>query len=238
MERANATGVRTPGVPGRSGGRAKRGRPAVFSRERLVETLAASLLEDPGATLTIARAAQAAGCSVMSIYRFFTDRDDLAAALIRYIMRESRSRVVPGDPWQARIRAWMLTVHEQSRRYPSVFQLAASGESPAWVTETVFLAAILREAGLSDDQDLADAIYLIATTSLSQAMLRAAHHDSPTPSLYSVVAQLSPEEASEAAALVPYFAAMGDRATDLVISSVLVAVEGIVAGQRVVTERS
>nr|MDA8048061.1 hypothetical protein [Actinomycetota bacterium] len=61
--------------------------------------------------------------------------------------------------------------------------------------------------------------------------LRAAHHDSPTPSLYSVVAQLSPEEASEAAALVPYFAAMGDRAAELVISSVLAAVEGMVAGR-------
>jgi AcrR family transcriptional regulator len=178
----------------------------------------------------MARAAQAAGCSAMSIYRFFTDRDDLAAALIRYIMRESRSRVDPGDPWQARIRAWMLTVHEQARCYPQVFQLAASGESPAWITETVFLAAILREAGLSDHGELADAVYLIATTSLSQAMLRAAHHDVPTPSLYSVVGQLSADEALEAAALVPHFAAMGDRAMDLVISSVIAAVESMLVG--------
>jgi AcrR family transcriptional regulator len=200
-----------------------------MSRESLVETLSEALRGDASAPLTMARAAQAAGCSPMSMYRYFTDRDDLAAALTRHIMRESRSRVDAGASWQDRVRAWMVTVYEQSRLYPQVFDLAASGESPAWVLESVFLSGILKDAGLSRDDELADAVFLIGTTSLGQAMVRAAHRDLPLPSLYSVLGHLSAADAQEAAALVPYFAAMGDRAIELIIDATIGAVEAMVA---------
>ena len=216
----------------RSAGAVAKGRPPRMHREQMVEAISEALCREPDVPLTMARAAQAAGCSPMSIYRYFGDRDDLVDALTRHMMRTSRSRVDEHAPWQERVRAWMVTVYEQSLQYPQLFELAASGQSPAWIPESVFLARILRQAGLHEEDALADAVFLIGTTSLGQAMVRAAHRDLPLPSLYSVVAQLSPEDAQEAATLVPHFAAMGDRGFTLVAEQTINAVAAIVAAAR------
>src|SRR5687768_18584227 len=111
----------------------RRGRPARFSREQIVEAVADMLLADPTAPLTIARAAEAVGAKPMSLYRHFADRDDLVAAVARHLFAGTRPRVRDGASWQAEVREWMVAMYRQARRVPQIVQLLATGESAEWV---------------------------------------------------------------------------------------------------------
>src|SRR6266545_1239027 len=108
------------------------------------------LRSDPAAPLTIARAAEAVGASPMSLYRHFTDRDDLVVEVIRHVMSEAHVGTPADAPWQGRVRAWMLAVYGRVAAHPQLFQGSAFGDSPAWLPDTAYLASVLASAGFAD----------------------------------------------------------------------------------------
>jgi TetR/AcrR family tetracycline transcriptional repressor len=185
----------------------RRGRPPRLSREEIVAAVAEMLRADPESPLTMARAAEAVGASPMSLYRYFGDRDDLVVELTRYVLRGAHAAIPAAAPWQERLRAWMIAVYEQVVAHPQLFEGKAFGDSPAWLPDSAQLAEILGSAGFTDPRDLAEAIYLVATTTLGQAMVAATlGREVALPQLYAGLSYLTPAEAESAAALIPYFA--------------------------------
>jgi len=174
-----------------------------------VAAVAEMLRSDPEAPLTMARAAEAVGASAMSLYRHFTDRDDLVVELTRHVLSEADVNVAGDAAWQERLRTWMLAVYDQVVAHPQLGEGQACGESPAWLPHSARLASILASAGFGDDRQLAEAVYLVATTTLGQAMV-AAHlgREMALPQLYAGMSYLRPEEAESAAALLPHFVAI------------------------------
>ena len=184
------------------------------------------LRRDPQAPLTIARAAEAVDASAMSLYRHFTDRDDLVLAVTRHVMSDVQVDVPVDAPWQDRVRAWMVAVYDQAVAHPQLFQLIAFDAS-AWLPDSVQLGAILASAGFNDERRLAEAIYFVATTTLGHAMMTASLGDELTlPKLYAGLSHLTPEQAERAAPLIPHLAAIGKGGFGLVVDFTIVALAG------------
>src|SRR5438552_5590214 len=152
----------------------RRGRPARFSRDQIVEAVTEMLLADPSAPLTVARAAEAVGAKPMSLYRHFSDRDDLVAAVARHLFSSARPAVGTGAPWQTEVRAWMTAMYDQARRVPQILQLLATGESAEWLDDSAHVGGIFERAGIGDQRMIAKAVYVVATTTMGHAMLHAA----------------------------------------------------------------
>src|SRR4051794_38294622 len=119
----------------------RRGRPPKFSREQIVEAVAAMLLADPATPLTIARAAEAVGAKPMSLYRHFADRDDLVAAVTQRLFAETRVGLSADASWQEEVAGWMLAIYRMAQRVPQLVQLSASGESAGWLVDSAHLAS-------------------------------------------------------------------------------------------------
>jgi AcrR family transcriptional regulator len=191
-----------------------------------VAAVAEMLRRDPEAPLTMARAAEAVEASAMSLYRHFADRDDLVVELTRYVLSEADVNVAGGAAWQDRLRAWMLAVYDQVVAHPQLFQGTAFGESPAWLPHSARLASILATAGYADDRELAEAVYLVATTTLGQAMVAATlGREMALPQLYAGMSYLTPEEAQSAVALLPQFVDISKNGFALVADFTIAALE-------------
>src|SRR5437660_779469 len=67
-------------------------------------------------------------------------------------------------------------VHRRACAVPQLVQLTASGQSAEWLADSSYLARVLQEAGVADDEIVADAVYWVATTTLGHAMMAAAGH--------------------------------------------------------------
>jgi AcrR family transcriptional regulator len=186
------------------------------------------LRSDPRAPLTMARAAEAVGASPMSLYRYFEDRDDLIVSVTRHVLRDAGDESLDDVPWTDRVRVWMTTVYEKAVAHPQLFQMAASGESPAWLTCSARLATILENAGLADDRRLASAVYLIGTTTLGQAMVAAASGSEMTaPRLYGAISHLTVDEAARVGTLIPQLADIGTTGFGLVVEATIVALTSL-----------
>lgn len=194
----------------------------------ILESVAGMLRADPDAPLTMARAAEAVGATPMSLYRYFEDRDDLLVSVTRHVLRDADAAVPAGSDWQERIRAWMTTVYERSVRHPQVFQMAASGESPAWLTCSARLSEIFESAGWTDPRRVAAAVYLIGTTTLGQAMVAAASgRRLSAHRLDGAIGHLTPEEAGRVAPLIPHLVAVADAGFDLVVEATVTALASL-----------
>jgi TetR/AcrR family tetracycline transcriptional repressor len=187
----------------------RRGRPPKLSREQITRDVADLLLADPAVPLTIARVAEAIGSSPMSLYRHFTDREDLVASVARHLLIDERPAVSADAPWQEQVRVWMHHIYAQAIRVPQLTQLIASGESRAWVTDSAYLASMLSKAGMDDDRRLAEAVYWIATTALGQAVLDAmGRKEFPMAPTSDALVQLGDADAAIVRRLLPHFEAM------------------------------
>jgi AcrR family transcriptional regulator len=176
------------------------------------------LQRDPVTPLTMARAAEAAEATPMSLYRHFTDKDDLVQAVTRHVMRDAEAAVPAEGSWQDRVAGWMSAVYDRATRHPQLFVLTASGESLAWLPHAAHLATILESAGFADE-GLAEAVFWIGSTTLGQAMLGAATAKEMTlPRLYGALGQLADEvDAGRMAKLVPHFAGPAGVRFELII---------------------
>jgi AcrR family transcriptional regulator len=202
----------------------RRGRPPRLSREEIVAAVTEMLRNDPEAPLTMARAAEAVDASAMSLYRYFADRDDLVVELTRHVLSEADVGVAADAPWQDRLRTWMTAVYEQVVAHPQLFEGTAFGASPAWLPHSARLAAILAAGGFTDERQQAEAVYLVATTTLGQAMVAAKlGREMALPQLYAGMSYLTPEEAESAAALLPHFVAISKDGFAFVVDVTITA---------------
>jgi AcrR family transcriptional regulator len=190
---------------------ARRGRPPRLSRQQIVEAVSAMLLADPSAPLTITRAAEVVGAAPMSLYRHFADRDDLVGAVAEHVFSGTRPAADAGTPWQDVVRAWMTGVFDQACRVPRLMQLIASGESAEWLPDASFLARTLEQAGIHDDERVAEAIYWISTTTMGHALIHAARaEDRRADRLRATLQRVDDDDAARLFGLLPHLAALGD----------------------------
>jgi TetR/AcrR family transcriptional regulator, tetracycline repressor protein len=208
----------------------RRGRPARFSRDQIVEAVADMLLADPSAPLTIARAAEAVGAKPMSLYRHFSDRDDLVAAVARHLFAGTRPRVATGATWQVEVGAWMTAIYHQARRVPQIVQLLASGESAEWLGDSAYLAGVFERAGCHDDRVLAEAVYWVATATMGHAMIDAAgRSQDQIDHLRASLERLDPDEAALNERLIPQFDRLRDHGFELVVDLTIAGLEQLLA---------
>jgi AcrR family transcriptional regulator len=195
--------------------------------------VAEKLREDPSAPLTMARAAEALAASPMSLYRHFSDRDDLVAALLQHVLGDVLADVPAAAPWQARVRAWMGAVYERAVEYPQLFQAASAADSVAWLPSSAALAAILEDAGFRGERAVAEAVYWVSTTTLGQAMIAATQGTQlAVPQLYAGLGSLSADVAARAARLIPHFAEISRAGFALVTELSVAALEIRLAERR------
>jgi len=208
----------------------RRGRPARFSRDQIVEAVTEMVLADPSSPLTVARAADAVGAKPMSLYRHFADRDDLVAAVARHLFAGVRPAVGTGTPWQDEVRAWMTAMYRQARRVPQIVQLLATGESAEWLDDSAHLAGIFERAGVADDHVIAQAVYVVATTTMGHAMLHAAGRDHARGErLQTALTRLDGDDAARMARLIPQFDSVREDGFGLVVELAVAGLEHLLA---------
>jgi TetR/AcrR family tetracycline transcriptional repressor len=206
------------------------GRPARLHREEIVRTVARRLAQDPGAPLTMARAAEAVGASPMALYRHFRDRDDLVTALVQHVLGDASASSPTSAPWQARVAAWMQIVYTKALEYPQLFQAAASADSVAWLPSASALAGIFEDAGLADDRTRAEAVYWVSTTALGNALVAATLGTELVPDvLHGGLATLGAATAERSARLIPHLAAISRDGFALVVAHTVAALESRLA---------
>jgi TetR/AcrR family transcriptional regulator, tetracycline repressor protein len=204
----------------------RRGRPPRYTREQIVRDVAEALLADPTAPITIARAAEVVGAAPMSLYRHFADREDLLVSVANYVFAAARPPAAPGTTWQDQVRTWMTTVYHQATRVPQLVQLVATGESPAWLADSAYLAATLERAGISDDRRLAEAVHFVATTTLGQAMIRAVRPASfPPEHLERGFDGLSADDAARVRRVLPHLVDMQPTDFENIVAWTIAALE-------------
>jgi AcrR family transcriptional regulator len=215
---------------------ARRGRPPRYSREQIVRDVAELLLAEPNEPITINRVAELIGASPMSLYRHFADREDLVKSVAHHLLEGARPPFDAKKPWQQQIRAWMTTVHDQATRVPQLLQFAAAGPSPAWLTDSAYLANVLEHAGFDDDKLLAEAVYWIATTTMGQAMIHATSPtESPHPRLRRHLDDLPPAEAERLARVLSHLTDMHRREFDRVVDWTIAGLEHTLEARRTKT---
>ena|SRR5438067_6996428 len=208
----------------------RRGRPARFSRDQIVEAVTEMLLADPSAPLTVARAAEAVGAKPMSLYRHFSDRDDLVAAVARNFFSSARPAVGDGASWQTEVRAWMTAMYGQARRVPQIVQLLATGESAEWLDDSAHLAGIFERSGVGDDRVVAQAVYLVATATMGHAMIHAAGRDHlRRDRLRAALARLDGDDAARMARLIPHLEGVSEKGFELVVEQTIAGLEKLLA---------
>jgi AcrR family transcriptional regulator len=197
-----------------------------------VRDVAELLLAEPHEPITIARVAELIGASPMSLYRHFADREDLVVSVAHHLLEGARPPFDAATAWQDQIRAWMTTVHEQATRVPQLLQFAATGPSPAWLTDSAYLVAVLEHAGFDDDRTVAEAVYWVATTTMGQAMIHAGGPpESPHERLRENLADLPATEATRLARVLPHFAGMHRREFDRVVDWTIAGLEHRLQGR-------
>jgi hypothetical protein len=127
----------------------------------------------------------------------------------------------------------MTTVHDQATRVPQLLQFAATGPSPAWLTDSAYLAAVLEHAGFADDRQLAEAVYWVATTTMGQAMIHAATPaESPHDRLRGNLDDLPAADAARVSRVLPELAAMHKQEFARVVEWTIAGLEHTLARGR------
>lgn len=131
----------------------KRGRPARYDLETILDAALKILDEDGVEDLTMRRVADAVGMGAMTIYGYVRDRDELLDAVVRRALAKLGGDVDAGRPVE-RIKAAVRDIHDGLREHPGVLALLASGRVPGPALDHVreHLLAILRDAGMSPER--------------------------------------------------------------------------------------
>lgn len=208
-----------------------RGRPPRLSCDQIVGAAVALLEREPDVTLTIKRVAEAAGSAPMALYRYFPDRDALLQAMADRVMTDLQPSRPAGDTWQEQVGAWMRTARERLRPYSQLLPYMAATRQPVGLPALARLATILRPLGLDED-DLALAVILIGSTTLSHALYETRRRPAEeTVAGLTEALALRPQTEREAVGpLLPGFPSAYARLYDTVIEHAIAAIESLAAG--------
>jgi AcrR family transcriptional regulator len=211
------------GVTGRG-----RGRPPRFSREQIIEAAVELLEREPDAALTIKRVAEAVGSAPMALYRYFPDRETLLQDVADHVMARIEPSTPVGDTWQAQVRHWMRNSRERLRPYAQLLPYMAATLQPVGLRSLAGLAGILSPLGL-DDEDLALAVILIASTAIGYASYET--HRRPADQIVAALQDglaLRPEaERAAVGPLLPQFPSAYARLHDVVLDQILTTIESL-----------
>ncbi len=177
-------------------------RAAGLSREHIVDASISYLRQHPTESLTIARAAAAAGAAPMSLYRHFRSGAELAEAIVTKVLEGIEDEVPQNAGWRAQVQAWMKAIYRRFLDMPQSVELLTNDNSLSlsWVRVAAGLRKSLMLAGLSGTK-LSDAVFWILLS-----VVRFAQHAVATPmetQIGSTMAAISRLEAAEKADLAP-----------------------------------
>lgn len=103
----------------------ERSRPTL-SRDVIVDAALQLTLEQPTASLTLARLGTALGADPTAIYRHFRNRAELVAHLCEHLFGEAISELVPPDDWREALSVIATQVRSSLLRRPSLAVEAAA----------------------------------------------------------------------------------------------------------------
>jgi AcrR family transcriptional regulator len=146
------------------GGPAKRGRPARLSREQIIATAVAMLLEGTAEGFSIHRLARALEVTPMAIYRHVDHKDDLMQAVAVELLERFQPRIPDAD-WQDQLRAWARQTRRHFLAHPAFFSILGWQQhiASAWLRQVAVLTRIIAKTGL-EDRELAHAVRWTANT--------------------------------------------------------------------------
>lgn len=128
---------------------ARRGRPKLLTRERILDATLEMLAENGLAGFAMNRLAQRLGASVMTLYTYFPSRE---ALLDDAAGRIFNGFAPPADdlPWRAAIEAWLRALHSLFDQYPIGLRLIKwdGAITPSWLKVWIPLLRILSRTGL------------------------------------------------------------------------------------------
>lgn len=134
-------------APSRSG--RKPGPAPRLSQEEVLDAALAQVQEHGLAALTMRRLADDLGLGVMTLYNYFSTKDELLDGVCGHALRALRTEPDPDAPWEQQITTAIRDLHEALSANPGVLDLfvsrSVSGPSLDRVRET--LLGILRRAG-------------------------------------------------------------------------------------------
>ncbi|HLY48816.1 MAG TPA: TetR family transcriptional regulator [Solirubrobacteraceae bacterium] len=127
-------------------------RPALISREQILDATLAVADEEGLAAVTMRRVAARVGVTAMSLYHHVRDKDDLLDGLVERLLAEL-VLPEPGLSGEERLHGLAISLRQAAARHPDAFSLLlrrpVATEAALAVREVVYAA--LRDAGVPDD---------------------------------------------------------------------------------------
>jgi AcrR family transcriptional regulator len=189
------------------------------------------LRRHPKKSLSIARAAAAAGAAPMSLYRHFRSGADLAEAIVTKVLEGIEDGIPQNADWRAQVQAWMDAIYRRFLDIPQSVELLTNDNSLSlgWIRVAAGLRKSLMVAGLSGAK-LSDAVFWILLS-----VVRFAQHAVATPmetQIGTTMAAISRLEAAEKADLAPLVddvSRLYTHAVEIMFERMLDSVEVLIA---------
>jgi len=130
-----------------------RGRPAVLSREKIVETARLLIKEQGVEGITMRRVADALNSAPMSLYSHVKNKEDLLEAVLGSVLGQIDITVDPEASWQQQLIDWAQSLREQLNRHPEIMPLfSQKGRfSKSFLAAVDLLIDILQKAGFDGE---------------------------------------------------------------------------------------
>lgn len=141
----------------------RRGRPAVLSRDSVLQAAVDVSAADPLTPLSVSIVARHLGVSSMAIYKYYPSREDLLQALSSHLMQGMQIAAGPGATAIERVEGWLIGMRAlllENRQLINLLSWEQGNISQAWETHTAPMFEALEELGFSDDDLAQTALWL------------------------------------------------------------------------------
>ena len=140
------------------------GRPPKTSREEILEVALERLYEDTYRGFSLRKLASHLGVSPGAIYTYFTDKEELLAALADQVLPRLWVDLDDSLDWKASLQKWMFEFRAALLRAAGLKDLIALRiNSPALLSGFLKLGELMERAGLPEREAAQTAQYLIMT---------------------------------------------------------------------------
>ena len=173
----------------------KRGRKPRLSRAMITAEALQMLTEAPLEAFTLARLAKRLNAGVMSLYTYFSSRDELLDAVAEQIFAGFEAPAAEGV-WQDVMLDWLWATQRLLDQYPVVLKVIFwdGHHSPAWLKFWWLpIAALFKRQGL-DNQETAFAMNWFTTSAIGMMVAQAGSAQRKQPS---VIARIAPLDADQ-----------------------------------------